>query len=84
MDNNFLIIKEDKNFSSPIAVLFYEYYSDVQSLNYYLKENTNLLQCIVSNSNKIENALALGSSQKPALYEYADGFDTLRFLLELH
>lgn len=84
LDNNFLILKEDKSFSSPIAVLFYEYYNDVESINNYLKENTNLLQCIVSNSNKIENALALGSSQKPALYEYADGFDTLRFLLELH
>jgi hypothetical protein len=83
LDNNFLIIKEDKNFSSPIAVLFYEYYSDVQSLNYYLKENTNLLQCIVSNSSEIENAIPPGNSQNPALYEYADAFDTMRFLLEL-
>jgi hypothetical protein len=83
LDNNFLILKEDKGLSSPIAVLFYEYYNDVKSLNNYLKENANLLQCIVANNDKIENVIPFGNSQKPALHEYADGIDTMSFLLEI-
>jgi hypothetical protein len=84
LDNNFLIIKEDKGLNSPIAVLFYDYYNDVESLNYYLKENVNILQCIVANNDKIENVIPFGNSQKPALHEYADGFDTMRFLLDIN
>jgi hypothetical protein len=84
LDNNFLIIKEDKGLSSPIAVLFYDYYNDVESLNNYLKENANLIQCIVANGNQLENTIPFGNSQKPALHEYADGFDTMRFLLDIN
>jgi hypothetical protein len=84
LDNNFLIIKEDKSLSSPIAVLFYEYYTDVDSLNSHFKENANLLQCIVANDNKIAQAIPLGNSQQPSLNEYADGFDTMRFLLDIN
>ena len=84
LDNNFLILKEDKRFSSPIAVLFYETYKDIDSLNHYLKENESLLQCIVSNNSNIVNAIPFGKSQKPALHEYADGVDTLNFLISLN
>lgn len=84
LDNNFLILKEDKGFSSPIAVLFYEYYTDINELNKHLADNVHLLQCVISNQSQITNAVPLGASQTPALHEYADGFDTMRFLLELN
>lgn len=84
LDNNFLIIKEDKGLSSPIAVLFYEYYKDLESLNKQLSENANLLQCVISNNEKVINAIPFGKSQQPSLHEYADGFDTMRFLLDLN
>jgi hypothetical protein len=84
LDNNFLILKEDKSLSSPIAVLFYEYYQDNESVNNHLKENAQQLQCIITNDEKIINAIPFGNSQQPALHEYADGFDTMRFLLELN
>lgn len=84
LDNNFLILKEDKSLSSPIAVLFYEFYEDNESLNNHLKEKAQQLQCIITNDEKIINAIPFGNSQQPALHEYADGFDTMRFLLELN
>ena len=84
LDNNFLILKEDKSLSSPIAVLFYEFYDDVESLNNHLKEKAQQLQCIITNDEKIINAIPFGNSQQPALHEYADGFDTMRFLLDLN
>ena len=34
-------------------------------------------------SNDIDNAVALGQAQQPGLDDYADGIDTLKFLLEL-
>jgi hypothetical protein len=84
LDNNFLIIKEDKTLSSPIAVLFYEFYNDIESLNNHFKENAHSLQCVISNDVKINNAVPFGNSQRPALHEYADGFDTMRFLLDIN
>ena len=32
LDNEFLLLKEDINFSSPISVLFYEYYENFSDL----------------------------------------------------
>ena len=84
LDNNFLILKEDKGLSSPIAVLFYEYYTDLNELNKHLLENENSLQCVISNHQQLAKALPFGKSQKPALHEYADGFDTMRFLLDFN
>ena len=84
LDNNFLLLKEDKGFSSPIAVLFYEYYQDLESFNQYLQESREKLQCIVSTNSQIKEAISFGTTQQPALHEYADGVDTMRFLLDLN
>jgi hypothetical protein len=83
LDNNFLLLKEDAGYSSPVGVLYYEYYDDITELNLRLQNDRELIQCIVSESKMIENALPLGSAQKPGLSDYADGVDTLKFLIEL-
>lgn len=79
LDNEFLLLKEDASFSSPIATLFYEFYDDLDSLAAYLKTKENQIQCIVS-LDLIPNSLPFGSTQKPQLWDYADGVDTLDFL----
>lgn len=79
-DNNFLILKEDKQLSSPVAVLFYEYYEDELALEKLLKNNENLLQCVVSAQGKFANTLPFGNSQNPGLNDYADNVDTIKFL----
>ena len=78
LDNGFLIIKEDESFSSPVGVLFYEYYRDENSLNDRLIQERQQIQCVVG-----RNHLPFGRSQYPALYDYADGVDTMKFLTEL-
>ena len=40
------------------------------------------LQCVVSNA-VIENAIPFGTTQNPSLNDYADGVDTMEFLLNL-
>ena len=81
LENGFLMLKEDKSYSSPIASLFYEYYDDVDSLQEKLRQDEDDIQCIVSNG--LENAVPFGQTQQPSLTDYADGVDTLEFLSEL-
>ncbi|MEZ4874936.1 MAG: acyl-CoA reductase [Flavobacteriaceae bacterium] len=82
LDNEFLLLKEDAGFSSPIAVVFYEYYQSLERVKKHLGENAEHLQCIVS-ALGMKNEVAFGQTQSPALWEYADGVDTMEFLLNL-
>lgn len=81
-ENGFLILKEDSSYSSPIATLFYEYYDDLDTLNQQLQDDSEKIQCIVSNE-KIHKAISFGETQKPKLWDYADDVDTLDFLTKL-
>jgi hypothetical protein len=81
LDNNFLLLKEDKTYASPIGVLFYEYYENLKSLNTRLQDEKENLQCVVSVSTDIQNAILPGTSQCPSLNDYADGVDTMKFLI---
>jgi len=80
LDNGFLILKEEKSLGSPIASLFYEYYEDTTSLKALLENENEKIQCIVS-SGFIDDEISFGKTQKPSLSDYADGIDTIEFLL---
>ncbi|MBC7643417.1 MAG: acyl-CoA reductase [Flavobacterium sp.] len=79
LDNEFLTIKEDVSYASPIASVFYEYYDDLKDLKERLLLEKDQIQCIVSND-LIENSIDFGLTQKPNLWDYADDIDTLEFL----
>ncbi|MEY2869950.1 MAG: hypothetical protein RIR01_2453 [Bacteroidota bacterium] len=80
LDNGFLTIKEDNSHASPISSVFYEYYDDLSEVEKKLEQNTDNIQCIVSN-NLIKNSIAFGQTQQPKLWDYADNVDTISFLL---
>lgn len=82
LDNEFLLLKQDKSFSSPISVVFYETYKNLDSLKNTLALEKENIQCIVSQA-RIKNEVDFGETQAPQLWEYADGIDTLDFLLKL-
>jgi hypothetical protein len=82
LDNNFLILKQDIGLSSPPGVLFYEYYSDLSEIKKRLSADRELIQCVVSEITD-ETAVSFGEAQNPAMNEYADGFDTMNFLLKI-
>ncbi|NHF60207.1 acyl-CoA reductase [Flavobacteriaceae bacterium TP-CH-4] len=82
LDNGFLILKEDTGYASPIASLFYEHYKDLSSLKSRLQNDRDQLQCVVSEG-VVENEVAFGQTQSPALSDYADGVDTVDFLLKI-
>lgn len=83
LDNGFMLLKNDNQIYSPLAVNFYEYYSDIINLAPEINKKTNEIQCIVSKNNEVNNVIPFGKSQSPQLWDYADNVDTLKFLLNL-
>jgi hypothetical protein len=82
LDNEFLTIKEDLSYSSPISSVFYEFYDDLEEIKNRLHTDAEQIQCIVS-KDLIPNSVAFGQTQQPKLWDYADNVDTLAFLISL-
>lgn len=82
LDNEFLTIKEDASYSSPISSVFYEYYEDLNEIKSRLEIDADQIQCIVS-KDLISGSIPFGQTQKPKLWDYADNIDTLEFLLQI-
>lgn len=83
VENGFILIKEDASLSSPVATLFYEYYKNDAALHERLNSAADAIQCIVTKRSDIKNKVDFGMSQCPQLWDYADGVDTMKFLLQL-
>ncbi|EAR01191.1 acyl-CoA reductase [Maribacter sp. HTCC2170] len=81
LENGFLMLKEDKSYSSPIATLFYEEYDELNKLKQHLLTDKKKIQCVVGNG-ILEDEIKFGKTQKPSLTDYADGVDTVEFLLK--
>ena len=77
-DNGFLILKEDKSLFSPISVVNFEYYSSMETLDKELNNLSSEIQCRVG-----EGGIPFGTAQKPKLWDYADGVDTIDFLTKI-
>jgi len=78
LENGFALVKEDTALVSPVSAVFYERYSDRAALGIKLVEQAEAIQCIVGHGH-----LPFGSAQQPGFSDYADGVDTMKFLLEL-
>ncbi len=77
IDSGFLLLKENSGLSSPVAVLYYEYYNSPEQINKLFEQQKGKIQCIVG-----KNYLPFGKAQLPSLWDYADGIDTIEFLLK--
>lgn len=81
LDNGFLLLKEDPGLGSPIGTLFYESYENHDAVTQRLQAIEEEIQCIVAGSG-FPGGIPFGSSQQPGLGTYADGVDTVDFLLK--
>jgi hypothetical protein len=79
-DNGFLLLKEDESLTSPLAVLFYEEYDNIQEVEDKLKVKSENIQCIITKSPLSVNTFGFGQSQHPKLWDYADNVNTIEFL----
>ena len=82
--NGCILLVEDPSLQSRIASLHYEYYTNQEVLAKELGSRAEEIQCIVS-ADELEgfNTVTPGKAQQPGLQEYADGVDTMQFLLGL-
>jgi hypothetical protein len=83
LDNGVLLLKEDPALASPVGVVFYERYSEIESMEPKLMALADQIQCTVCVPGKIPGTIAPGTTQQPMPWDYADGIDTLRFLTEM-
>jgi hypothetical protein len=77
LDTGYLLLKESKELSSPVSVLYYEYYNSEEKLTAELNNIRNKIQCIAGKKH-----IPFGKTQFPKLWDFADNFDTLDFLLK--
>ncbi len=77
MTNGSLLLTENKELHSPISHIFFEYYQDETEILQDLEQNDGI-QCVISKKN-----IGFGEAQNPNLFSYADGVDTMQFLLNL-
>ncbi len=78
-----IILKESEAISSRIASLHFQYYDSIDEITNFINMHHDEIQCIVgSNSIAIKEIIPFGIAQEPSADTYADGVDTMKFLLQ--
>jgi hypothetical protein len=77
MTNGSILLVEEASPFSAIGQLHYEYYTNEDDVRMKLLKDDNI-QCVVGRHN-----IAFGEAQCPEVNDYADGVDTMKFLLDL-
>jgi len=81
VENGFLLLKEDEELHSPVGVLFYEYYDKLSDVEEKLIDNAESIQAAIGSYDK-SKLIPFGKAQQPELWDYADGVDTIEFLID--
>lgn len=81
-DNGVFLLTESKAYASPIPVLYYEFYNNPAALITQLENDGEQIQCIVTDVFTNVQTVNFGQTQFPGLGDYADGTDTMAFLLQ--
>ncbi len=77
MTNGTALLIENEEIFSAISQLHYSFYTNAGTVKNALAINKDV-QCIVSHAD-----IAFGQAQQPGLFDYADGVDTMQFMLTL-
>lgn len=80
IDSGTLIFFESQELFSPVSVLHYEYYENIDLVTKAIEQEKENIQCIVSNNKTIQNSIPFGQAQQPTIYDFADNIDTMTFL----
>jgi hypothetical protein len=81
-DNGFVMIKEQEGYASPPSVIYYENYSELKKVKDKIAFDKESIQCVVGREGVLENIIPFGKAQQPELWDYADGVDTMQFLIK--
>ena len=75
------IMVPSSKFPTSLATVSLCYYDDIESVKHWIEAHREEIQCVVSHAD-IEGVVHFGHAQRPTLWDYADGVDTMRFLTE--
>ncbi len=78
IENGFLLLKQDESLHSPLSVLNYEFYDSIEEVKRRIEIEKDSIQCVVGTQ-----FVPFGKAQTPEVNDYADGVDTLEFLLSI-
>jgi len=84
LHNDMLILKESEQIISRIGSLHFQYYDQIETLVAWIDDHKDEIQCVVSSTlvGGID-VIPFGQAQYPSILTYADGVDTMQFLLSL-
>lgn len=77
-ENGFLIMKQETALKSPVSVLHYEFYDNLELVHSLIADYQEKIQCVTG-----KGFIPFGKAQCPALDDYADAVDTMLFLQSL-
>ena len=94
IENGFVLVKEEREgLVSPIGTLYVERYDDLNAVQAQLHDRSDELQVVTVRpegeawealaSSELLRVVPCGANQHPKLDDYADGVDTVQFLLSL-
>jgi hypothetical protein len=88
LDGVFYLFIEAEPLTTPVAVLHYASYRNLDKVSSALSNQKEEIQCIVARKSLMEenhpcSVVEPGDTQQPSLSDYADGVDTMAFLLEI-
>jgi hypothetical protein len=84
LDAGFSLVVKDERIASPLSVVYYDEYTDMEQVELDLKTVSDELQCVVIPPGvdlTLPGMVRPGNTQMPGPTDYADGIDTLSFLL---
>jgi len=77
-----ILLKEAEGVSSRIACLHFQYYRSTTEITYFIEKHKDEIQCVVGDlKNELPDLIPFGYAQQPSADTYADGVDTMAFLL---
>jgi hypothetical protein len=80
LDQGIVIFKQENSLASPIGVIHYQYYDNMDGVLKEILSFGDALQCIAGNAKRHASFVQWGETQFPKLTDYANGIDTLDFL----
>lgn len=83
LDNGFLLLHESPALASPVSVVYYEFYKSVGEVALKIESLQDKIQTIVSKDGWYAGSVPFGKAQLPSVSDYADGIDTIEFLVKI-
>lgn len=78
LDNNFVLLKSSEDLHSPLSMVYHHTYANKAGVDAYLAKHEADIQVVIG-----KGYLPFGDAQNPGWMDYADNFDTMKWLSEI-